>query len=108
METLNTVMIMAQGGNVDSSGLEDWIRQWGDSLQTWLSVIIGIAGLLFSGILVIKGLNELGKKRANDAVKMFVFAALVVLMAIIGIGGIYAIIETIKPVDGNGVTDYLQ
>lgn len=101
-------MILAQGGNVDSSGLENWIRQWGDALQLWLSVIIGIAGLLFSGILIVKGLNELKNKRTNDAVKLFVFAALVVLMAVVGIGGIYAIVDAIKPVDGNGVTDFLQ
>ena len=101
-------MILAQGGNVDSSGLENWIRQWGDAIQLWLSVIIGIAGALFAGILIVKGLNELKKKRTNDAVQMFVFAALVVLMAVVGIGGIYAIVEAIKPVDGNGVTDFLQ
>ena len=101
-------MILAQGGNVDSSGLENWIRQWGDAIQLWLGVIIGIAGLIFSGTLIVKGLNELKNKRTNDAVKLFVFAALVVLMAVVGIGGIYAIVEAIKPVDGNGVTDFFQ
>lgn len=105
---MDTVMILAQGGNVDSSGLENWIRQWGDAIQLWLGVIIGIAGLIFSGTLIVKGLNELKNKRTNDAVKLFVFAALVVLMAVVGIGGIYAIVEAIKPVDGNGVTDFFQ
>lgn len=108
MDTINSAIILAQGGNVDSGGLEDFIRQWGDALQLWLSVIIGIAGLIFASILIIKGLAALQKKQTNDAVKFFVFGALVVLVTVIGVGGIYGIVEAIKPVDGNGVTDYMQ
>ena len=100
-------MILAQA-NVDPGGAENFIRQWGDALQLWIGVIVGIVGLIFAGILIIKGLKALGDKRANEAVKMFVYAGLVVLFAVVGIGGIYAIIEAIKPVDGNGVTDFLQ
>lgn len=108
MTTINSAIILAQGGNVDSSGLEDFIRQWGDSIQLWGGVVVGIAGLIFAMILLVKGLSALGKKQTNDAVKFFVFAALVVLMAIVGVGGLYGIVESIKPVDGNGVTDFMQ
>lgn len=108
METINTAIIMAQGGNVDSGGFKNWIGQWGDALQTWIGVIVGIVALLFAGINIMKALKDLNNKKQNDAVKHFVYAGIIVLVAIIGVGGLYGIIETIKPVDGNGVTDYLQ
>lgn len=110
MEILNqTTMLLAQGGaDVDPGGLSDWIGQWGDAIKKWLGLIIGIATLIFASVLIIKGTNNLQKKRTNEAVTQFVFAGLIILAGVIGIGGLFAIVDTIKPVEGTGVTDYLQ
>lgn len=106
-EIAEHTMILAQG--VNEGPLEGFIREWGGAIRTWLSVILGIAGLIFIVMNLVKGAKAFSDDDKEGGVKHMALAAIVTIITLLGIGGLFAIIDAINPVDQEqGVTDFLQ
>ena len=101
--------VMHQGSSVDSSGLSDFIAQWGDAIKTWGTTIIGIVALIFVVKLLISAVVAFSNKNMSEGVKEIIKIAIVIIIAIAGVGGLFAVVDAINPVTADGgVTDYLS
>lgn len=78
-------------------GLNTWIQTNGDSLKLTMTIVISVVAIIFAGWLVISAMSAFKAKKMNDGVKSLMFAGLVVVVALMGIGGIFALVEMIAP-----------
>lgn len=100
LENATNAMYMAQGASVNSSPLQGFIQQWGDAIKTWGTIIIGIIALIAVASLIIKAMNAFRSHKMNDGIMNCVYIVIVVILAIFGIGGLFALVNSLNPVDG--------
>lgn len=101
-------MILAQS-NVDSSGLKGLIEESGDAFKTWGTIIISVVALIFVTISLVKAITAFSNKNMSDGVKEVIKIVIILILAILGVGGLFTVVDNINPVqNGTGVTDYLQ
>lgn len=102
------VMVMAQG-NVNSGGLEGLIAESGDAIKTWGTAIIGVVALVFAVICLVKAITAFSNKNMSDGIKEVIKLAIIIILAIAGVSGLFALVESVNPVSQTGgVTEYLQ
>lgn len=96
--------------NLDSSGLESLVGNFGDLIKTVGAIVIGVVA---AGILFLKTgpkmITAFSKDRMSEGAKELGKSAIIVIIAIGGIAGLFAIIDSINPVqEESGVTEYLE
>lgn len=102
-------MILAAGSNIDSGGLEGLIEESGDAIKTWGGIIIGVVATIFVIARAVAAITAFSNKNMSDGVKEVVKAVIIVIIAIMGIGGLFTLVDSINPVqNGTGVTSYLE
>lgn len=100
-------VIMAQF--VDTGGLEGLIDEFGGAIQLVGTIIIGVVAAVFAFPPLIRGLKNVGGKKMNEGIADIGKAALVIIIAMIGVGGLFAVVESINPAESqSGVTEYLE
>ena len=108
LASAQTNMILAQG-DIDSQGLSGLIAESGDAIKTWGTTIIGIVALIFVTISLVKAITAFSNKNMSDGVKEVIKIAIIIILAIMGVGGLFALVNSINPVNHHGgVTDYLS
>lgn len=108
MNQLTGLNVLA-AGTVDEGGLQGVIQEWGGAIKTWTSIIVGVVGMIFATINLIKAIVAFRGNNNSEGVKHLIALAIVIILTIAGIGGIFAIVDAANPVsEDSGVTDYLN
>jgi|SRR5699024_1753474 len=113
MDTLllaNDAVIMAQSsGLINSNGLEDLFSDVGSTVKTLTAFVLGIIAAITVVVSLAKSASAFSRKDMGDGVKHLGFAALGIIVAILGTTGMFALVDAINPVEQTGgMTDFLE
>lgn len=107
-QAYDSATIMAQG-NIDQGGLQGLLEEFGDAIKLWGGFAIGAVAAVFATIALIKAISAFTGKQMSEGVKHVIRLVIIVALAVMGIGGLFAIVESASPAaENSGVTDYLN
>lgn len=78
-------------------GLANWLNTNKDAVMFLSTAIIGLVAAVIITLLVVKAIAAAKKSKMNDVMKHVGFAAIVVLLSIMGVAGLQALIESVAP-----------
>ena len=112
MDTLllaNDAVIMASSGLINSNGLEDLFSDVGSTVKTLTVFVLGIVAAVTVIVSLTKAVTAFSRKDMGDGVKHLGFAALGIIVAILGTTGMFALVDAVNPVEhSGGMTDFLE
>lgn len=112
MDTLllaNDAAIMASSGLINSNGLEDLFSDVGSTVKTLTVFVLGIVAAVTVIVSLTKAVTAFSRKDMGDGVKHLGFAALGIIVAILGTTGMFALVDAVNPVEqSGGMTDFLE
>lgn len=77
--------------------LRQWIGKWQTEINTTITIVIAVAVVIFGGWNVVVAVKDFGKRKMNEGLKSLGYAALIVLIGMIGWGGLTALVKLIAP-----------
>ena len=112
MDTLllaNDAVIMASSGLINSNGLEDLFSDVGSTVKTLTVFVLGIVAAVTVIVSLTKAVTAFSRKDMGDGVKHLGFAALGIIVAILGTTGMFDLVDAVNPVEqSGGMTDFLE
>lgn len=99
---------MAQ--QLDGSGLNSLGDQVGRIIKTFGTLIVGIVAAIFGVRSLASSISAFSSKQMQEGAKHLGRLAIVLVLAIVGIGGVFQIADAVNPATGgnNGVTEYVR
>ena len=73
--------------------LRQWIGKWQTEINTTITIVIAVAVVIFGGWNVVVAVKDFGKRKMNEGLKSLGYAALIVLIGMIGWGGLTQLIS---------------
>ena len=77
--------------------LRQWIGKWQTEINTTITIVIAVAVVIFGGWNVVVAVKDFGKRKMNEGLKSLGYAALIVLIGMIGWCGLTALVKLIAP-----------
>lgn len=77
--------------------LRQWIGKWQTEINTTITIVIAVAVVLFGGWNIVIAVKDFGKRKMNEGLRSLGYAALIVLIGMIGWGGLTALVKLIAP-----------
>ena len=101
-------MYVAQ--QLDGSGLNSLGDQVGRIIKTFGAIIVGIVGAVFGIKSLGAAIQAFSHKQMKEGAGQLGRLAIVLILTIVGIGGVFQIADAINPAQGgnNGVTEYVR
>lgn len=101
-------MYVAQ--QLDGSGLNSLGDQVGRIIKTFGSLLVGLVGAIFGIKSLGSSIQAFSSKQMQEGAKHLGRVAIVLILTIVGIGGVFQIADAINPAQGgnNGVTEYVR
>ena len=81
------------------NGLKQWIGQWEKAIKVIFGAIIALVAVVIIGIQISKAIWASKNHKMGEVAKHIAFAVIAGILAVVGIGGLSAIIDKIKPDD---------
>lgn len=104
----DSTLIMAQ--TFDDSGLSNLLNEFGGVIKTVGTIVIMVVALGCASILTIpKAINGFSKKRMGEGLTYVALTAAIIILAIVGVSGLFSIVDAANPVtESGGNTELLQ
>ena len=77
--------------------IRGWLQRWHAQIETTLTVIIGLAVLVFGGWNIVHAVKEFGGRKMKEGLKSLAYAGLIIFIGIMSYGGMKLLVEQIKP-----------
>lgn len=79
------------------TGIQNWITKFSIEIKVLLAIITVAAVSWYGGKNIIYGIKELGSRKGQEAIKSFGYAALIIIIGVIGFVGVVKFIESLSP-----------
>lgn len=80
--------------------IRNWIGTWHAQIKMTLTIIIGIAVLIFGGWNIVHAVKEFGARKMKEGLKSLGYAALIIFIGIVSYSGMVQLVNLIKPDTG--------